>query len=124
MNMSKLILLLAILMSSIYLTASEIYPPILNSFNAAHSIDTSFQLISSYDRESQEVFIQFNLSQESTVTLELYDTEHHMVKIWEPQVAQSGTYNSTLNISDVANGRYRMLVYINEEIYQQAVFKL
>ena len=61
MNMSRLIIVLAILMLSIHLTASEFYPPIPNSIDASADIDTSFQLISSYVKDTEEVFVQFNL---------------------------------------------------------------
>ncbi len=123
MNMSKLILMLAILMSSIHLAASEFHPPIFNSIDAAADIDTSFQLISSYDKDTEEVFVQFNLSNESVVALELYNTQDKLVKVWQPEIAQAGRYSSKLRISDVARGKYRMLVFINEEVYQQAIFK-
>lgn len=109
-------------MSSIHLSASEIYPPILRTIDAVN-IDTSYQLISSYDRATQEVFVQLNLSEESIVALELYDTQHKMVKVWLPEIAQVGTYSTELNMTEIPDGKYRMLVHINEEIYQQAVFK-
>ena len=124
MNMSRLIIVLAILMLSIHLAASEFYPPILNSIDASADIDTSFQLISSYDKDTEEVFVQFNLSNESVVALELYNTQDKLVKVWQPEIAQAGRYSSKLLMSDVAKGKYRMLVFINEEVYQQAVFKL
>ena len=122
MNMSNLLIMLAVLMSSIHLSASEIYPPILRTIDAVN-IDTSYQLISSYDRATQEVFVQLNLSEESIVALELYDTQHKMVKVWLPEIAQVGTYSTELNMTEIPDGKYRMLVHINEEIYQQAVFK-
>jgi len=110
-------------MSSIHLMASEFYPPILNSIDAYSEIDTSFQLISSYDRDAEELTVQFNLSNESVVSLELYNTQNKLVKVWQPEIAQAGRYSSILMMSDVAHGKYRMLVFINEEVYQQAVFK-
>ena len=122
MNMSNLLIMLAVLMSSMQLSASEIYPPILRTIDAVN-IDTSYQLISSYDRATQEVFVQLNLSEESIVALELYDTQHKMVKVWLPEIAQVGTYSTELNMTEIPDGKYRMLVHINEEIYQQAVFK-
>ena len=115
-------MMLAVLMSSIHLSASETHPPILSAIDAV-SIDTSYQLISSYDTATQEVYVQLKLSQESIVALELYDTQDEIVKVWLPEIAQSGTYSTTLKMTEIPDGKYRMLVHINEEIYQQAVFK-
>jgi len=124
MNMSKLILMLTILMSSIDAVASENSSPILKYSDPFPRIDTSFQLISSYDRESEVVFVQFNLREESIVALELYDTQNKLVKVWHPEIAQTGGYRSELLMKDVPKGKYRMLVLINDETYQQAIFKL
>ena len=68
--------------------------------------------------------MQFNLSNESVVAVELYNTQDKLVKVWQPEIVQAGRYSSKLLMSDVAKGKYRMLVFINEEVYQQAVFKL
>lgn len=122
MNMSNLLLMLALLMSSISLSASEIYPPIRSAIDT-DSVDTSFQLISSYDKGSQEMIVQLNLSKESIVALELYDTEHQVVKVWLPEIAHAGTYSAKLKMTEIPDGKYRMLVHINEDVYQQAVFK-
>ncbi len=85
--------------------------------------DSTYQVISSYDAELEELLIQFNLYNESIVGLELYNREGKMIKVWNPEIAQSGVYRSILRVADIPDGTYRLNVLINDQSYQQAVFK-
>ena len=86
-------------------------------------IDSSYHVISSYDSDLEELLVQFNLDNESIVGLELYNQEGKMVKVWNPEIANKGTYRSILPVSDIPDGTYRLNILINDQNYQQAVFK-
>ena len=86
-------------------------------------IDSSYHVISSYDAQLEEVLVQFNLDSESIVGLELYNRAGKMIKVWNPEIAHKGTYRAILPVSDIPDGTYRLNIFINDQNYQQAVFK-
>ena len=123
MNMRKLLLVLGIGMSSVVLKASGNLPLLSKATYDLNADSTGFQLISSYDHDTEEVLVKINLTEESIVGIELYDMNDKIIKLWQPEIAATGTYLSKLLMYDMADGRYRLKVLINEETFEQAVFK-
>lgn len=95
----------------------------VNDSVIAIKADSSFQIISSYNNEQKYVAIKFFLKDFSAVGLELYDQTGRMVKLWTPRLSDAGEYLSKLPVEDLPNGTYLLNVLINDETFQQAVFK-
>lgn len=82
-----------------------------------------YNIISSYDSKRSNINLQFNLGEESIVALELYNPDGKMIKVWNPQVAESGIYKSSISVEEIPDGTYLLNIIINRESFQQAVFK-
>ena len=87
------------------------------------SIDSTYNIISSYDSDLQELLIQFHLEQESIVSIELFYNGGSMLSTWNPEIAHAGTYRSILSLDHIPDGTYLLMVHINDSSFRQAVFK-
>ncbi len=114
----NLIFNVIVLVSSLNLTSS-LWPIEKNSFISIND----YNIISTYLSEEEQVTIQLNLTEASLVGIELYDKNGKLRKIWNPQLTDKGIYKTHLSVADIANGTYLLNVIINEESFQQAVFK-
>ena len=93
-----------------------------------HHLETSsdsvqYQIISSYDANYQEVIVKFFLTESSKVEVELYNRDRVMLKVCEPQNAPAGQYHASFPVTEINDGTYLMNIIINNQMYQQAVFK-
>lgn len=84
---------------------------------------TSYDIVSSYNQDYQELLVQFNLEEDANVGLELYTRDGEMIKLWHTAMASKGIYRSQLSIADIPDGTYLLNIIINSGSYQQAVFK-
>ncbi len=98
--------------------------PTVDSPNiAAKYTMNDYNIISTYLPESKEVFIRLNIPTEALVGLELYNQEGVLKKLWQPTLSAKGAYEAKLAVDDIDDGTYLLNVIIDEEMYQQAVFK-
>lgn len=81
------------------------------------------QIVSAYDETSQAIIVKFYLEESATIGLELYNRDGVMLKLWQPQIADQGQYLSSLTLEEIPDGTYLLNVIVNEDMYQQAVFK-
>lgn len=81
------------------------------------------QIISAYDEANQTVIVKFYLEESATIGLELYNRDGVMLKVWQPQIADQGQYLSSLTLEEIPDGTYLLNVIVDEDMYQQAVFK-